>query len=48
LITTGESDGADTEIVTGALKDGDRVIIAALGAAVAASSGSKSGKGPGF
>lgn len=48
LITTGESDGANTEIVTGALKEGDRVIIAALGAAVAASSGSKIGKGPGF
>jgi len=48
LITTGESDGANTEIVTGALKEGDRVIIAALGAAVAASSGGKIGKGPGF
>jgi HlyD family secretion protein len=48
VITTGESDGANTEIVTGMLKDGDRVIIAALGAAVAASGGSKSIKGPGF
>ncbi len=29
-VTTGESDGTYTEVVTGGLKDGDRVILAAL------------------
>jgi len=56
VVTTGESDGTYTEVLTGSLKDGDRVIVAALasGAAPAASSspgstgGSKGGRGPGF
>jgi HlyD family secretion protein len=54
-ITTGESDGTYTEVVTGGLKDGDRVIVAALAKAAPASSGSpgsqtgsKGGRGPGF
>ena len=30
VVTTGETDGTYTEVTTGALKDGDRVIVAAL------------------
>lgn len=55
VVTTGESDGTYTEVVTGGLKDGDRVIVAALakGASTSASSpgsqsGSTRGRGPGF
>jgi len=56
VVTTGESDGTYTEVTAGGLKDGDRLIIAAIasGAAPAsssspgASSGSKGGRGPGF
>ena len=56
VVTTGESDGTYTEITQGDLKDGDRVITAALAKAAAAAaasspgtqSGSKGGKGPGF
>jgi HlyD family secretion protein len=55
VVTTGESDGAYTEVVQGELKDGDRVIVAALAKAAAASGGSpgaqsggKGGRGPGF
>jgi len=57
VVTTGESDGTNTEVTTGALKDGDRVIIAAVaktdsssatGGSPGAQSGSKGGKGPGF
>ena len=55
VVTTGESDGTYTEIVTGNLKDGDRVIVAALANAAPASggspvsqTGSKGGRGPGF
>jgi HlyD family secretion protein len=55
VVTTGESDGTYTEVTQGGLKDGDRVIIAALAKAAAASgsspgaqSGSKGGRGPGF
>ena len=55
-ITTGDTDGAFTEVTTGNLKDGDRTIVAVLasGSAPAASaspgaqSGSKGGRGPGF
>jgi HlyD family secretion protein len=54
-VTTGESDGTYTEVTQGGLKDGDRVIIAALAKAATASgsspgtqSGSKGGRGPGF
>jgi HlyD family secretion protein len=54
-VTTGESDGTYTEVATGGLKDGDRVILAALAKAGAASggssgsqSGSRGGRGPGF
>jgi HlyD family secretion protein len=55
VVATGESDGTNTEITTGALKDGDRVIVAALaksapasGGSPGAQSGSKGGRGPGF
>jgi HlyD family secretion protein len=55
VVTTGESDGAYTEVVQGELKDGDRVIVAALAKTAAASGGSpgaqsggKGGRGPGF
>jgi HlyD family secretion protein len=55
VVTTGESDGTYTEVTTGSLKDGDRVIVAALTKATTASggspvsqSGSKGGRGPGF
>ena len=54
-VTTGESDGTYTEVATGGLKDGDRVILAELASAGAVSggspvsqSGSKGGRGPGF
>ena len=54
-VTTGESDGTYTEVTQGGLKDGDRVIVAALAKAATASggspgaqSGSKGGRGPGF
>jgi HlyD family secretion protein len=48
VVTTGESDGNYTEVTGGALKDGDRVIVAALAKAPAASSGTSSpqGRGP--
>jgi HlyD family secretion protein len=55
VVTTGESDGTYTEVTTGFLKDGDRVILAALTKAAPATSGSpgtqsgtKGGRGPGF
>ena len=55
VVTTGESDGTYTEVTQGGLKDGDRVIVAALAKAATASggspgaqSGSKGGRGPGF
>jgi HlyD family secretion protein len=55
VVTTGESDGTYTEVIQGGLKDGDRVIVAALAKAATASgsspgaqSGSKGGRGPGF
>lgn len=55
VVTTGESDGTYTEIVGGNLKDGDRVIVAALAKAATSSgggpgpqSGGGGGRGPGF
>lgn len=55
VVTTGESDGTYTEVTKGGLKDGDRVIVAALANAAPASGGSpvsqggsKGGRGPGF
>ena len=55
VVTTGESDGTYTEITKGGLKDGDRVIVAALAKAAPASGGSPGsqtgrpgGRGPGF
>src|SRR5579872_2569384 len=50
VVSTGESDGAYTEITSGDLKDGDRVILAALAktAASSAGAGTKGGRGPGF
>jgi len=51
-IKTGQSDGTYTEVVSGALKDGDRVIVAELVTAGAAPSSAvsspRAGKGPGF
>jgi HlyD family secretion protein len=56
VVATGESDGTYTEVTKGELKDGDRVILAALAKAAAAASGGspgsktggKGGRGPGF
>ncbi len=55
VVATGESDGTYTEVTNGGLKDGDRVIVAALAKAAPASggspvsqSGSKGGRGSGF
>lgn len=51
LIATGETDGTSTEVVSGPLKEGDRVITAALAKSGSpASSGSPRGfgRGPGF
>jgi len=55
VVATGESDGTYTEVTQGGLKDGDRVIVAALAKAATASGGSpgaqtggKGGRGPGF
>jgi HlyD family secretion protein len=55
VVTTGESDGTSTEVTQGALKDGDRVIVAAVAKTAPASGGSpgaqtggKGGRGPGF
>jgi multidrug efflux pump subunit AcrA (membrane-fusion protein) len=55
VVTTGESDGAFTEVTQGGLKDGDRVIVAAVAKTAPASGGSpgaqtggKGGRGPGF
>jgi HlyD family secretion protein len=54
-ITTGQSDGTYTEVTSGDLKDGDRVIVAAVakagatsGNAVGSKGGSSGGRGPGF
>jgi len=49
-VSTGESDGTYTEVTSGDLKDGDRVILAALAKSTASSAGSssKGGRGPGF
>jgi HlyD family secretion protein len=51
-ITTGQNDGTYTEVTSGELKDGDRVIVAALvtaGAAPSSTTGSPRGsKGTGF
>ena len=55
VVSTGETDGTYTEVTQGALKDGDRVIVAALAKTASAASGSpgsqtggKGGRGPGF
>lgn len=55
VVTTGETDGTFTEITGGNLKDGDRVIVAALGTANHSSAsnsapqpGAGRGRGPGF
>jgi HlyD family secretion protein len=55
VVTTGESDGTYTEVTSGALKDGDRVIVAEVAKAATVSGGSpvpqggsKGGRGPGF
>ena len=51
VVSTGESDGTFTEVTTGALKDGDRVIVATVAQATPASGrgpGSPGGRGPGF
>jgi HlyD family secretion protein len=50
VVTTGQSDGTYTEVTGGSLKDGDKVIIAALASGTAASGTSPSptpqGRGP--
>jgi len=52
VVTTGESDGAFTEVTGGALHEGDRVILAALSKGTAVASrgpgGPGVGRGPGF
>jgi HlyD family secretion protein len=55
VITTGETDGTYTEVTAGDLKDGDRVIVAALATTSPNSAGSPGsqtaggrGRGPGF
>jgi HlyD family secretion protein len=51
VVGTGETDGTFTEISSGALKEGDQVIVAALSAAPARSAslgGPGGGRGPGF
>jgi HlyD family secretion protein len=55
VLTTGESDGTNTEVLTGSLKDGDNAIVAVLASAAPASggspvsqTGSRGGRGPGF
>lgn len=50
VVSTGETDGTYTEVTSGDLKDGDRVILAALAKSTASSAGStsKGGRGPGF
>jgi HlyD family secretion protein len=51
VVTTGETDGAFTEVTGGALNEGDRVILAALTKSAAATAGRPGGgvgRGPGF
>ena len=51
VVTTGETDGAFTQVTQSELKDGDRVIIAALDKTAAATGNSRAvagGRGPGF
>lgn len=51
VVSTGESDGAFTEVTKGAVKDGDRVIVAALAKVTPATRGgpgAAGGRGPGF
>ena len=51
VVGTGETDGTFTEVTGGALKEGDRVIVAALATAApaaGASPGAVGGRGPGF
>lgn len=48
VVSTGESDGTYTEITQGSLKDGDRVIVAALASAAPAAGSTTGGRGPGF
>jgi len=51
VVSTGESDGTFTEITKGDLKDGDRVILAALAKTTPSTTGpssKKGGRGPGF
>ena len=54
VVSTGETDGTFTEVTGGALKDGDRVIVAALAKASGlgrqsrSAGGSRGGRGPAF
>jgi HlyD family secretion protein len=48
VVTTGETDGNYAEVTSGALKDGDRVIIAAVEPVAATPSTTTGGRGPGF
>jgi len=49
-ITTGDTDGALTEVTSGPLRDGDRAIVAALSSTAASggSPGRAGGRGPAF
>jgi HlyD family secretion protein len=47
-VTTGESDGTNTEITRGMVKLGDAVIIAGVAPAAASQAAGKTGRGPGF
>jgi HlyD family secretion protein len=48
VVTTGETDGSFTEVTGGPLKEGDRVIVAALSKSAAVPGRSPAGRGPGF
>ena len=49
VVTTGETDGSFTEVTGGMLKEGDRVIVAALSTSTAVASRTPGvGRGPGF
>ncbi len=46
VVTTGESDGTYTEVTGGAVKDGDRMIVAAVAKAASGSSPNPQTRGP--
>jgi HlyD family secretion protein len=51
VLTIGQTDGKNTEVTSGTLKEGDRLIIAAIAPSASASAATPkapTGKGPGF